>query len=34
MMKKKLAVVQDYRFFPKPDRLKELIQKETNAKFS
>lgn len=34
LMKKKLAIVQDYRFFAKPDRLKELIKKETNANFS
>jgi len=33
-MKKKLAIVQDFRFFPKPERLKELIIKETNARFS
>lgn len=33
-LKKKLQVVQDYRFFPRPDRLKELIEKEINAKYS
>jgi len=27
-------VVQDYRFFPRPDRLRELIEKEINAKYS
>ncbi len=26
--------MQDYRFFPQPERLKELIEKEINAKYS
>lgn len=32
--KKKLLKVQDFRFFPRPERLKELIEKEINAKYS
>lgn len=33
-LRKRLQVVQDYRFFPQPDRLRELIEKEINAKYS
>lgn len=32
--KKKLAKVQDYRFFPDPDRLRALIELEMDSKFS
>lgn len=32
--KKKLLLVQDYRFFPNPERLKELIIKELDARYS
>lgn len=32
--KKKLAKVQDYRFFPEPDRLRALIELEMDSKFS
>jgi len=32
--KKKLARVQDFRFFPNPDRLKELIELEMESKYS
>ena len=32
--KKKLLKVQDYRFFPNPERLKVLLEKELNAKYS
>lgn len=32
--KKKLAKVQDFRFFPNPERLKTLIELELDAKFS
>ena len=31
---KKLKLVQDFRFFPNPERLKELLEKEINAKYS
>lgn len=31
--KKKLQIVQDYRFFPDPDRLRELLEKELDSKF-
>ena len=32
--KKKLLKVQDYRFFPQPDRLKHLLEKELDAKYT
>lgn len=32
--KKKLAKVQDFRFFPNPERLKELIEMEMESKFA
>ena len=32
--KKKLNQVQDFRFFPQPDRLKELIEREIDAEYS
>jgi len=32
--KKKLQIVQDYRFFHDPERLKELIEKEFESKYS
>ena len=32
--RKKLQIVQDYRFFANPDRLKELIEKEFESKYS
>jgi hypothetical protein len=32
--KKRLAKVQDFRFFPDPERLKELIEIEMESKFS
>lgn len=32
--KKKLQIVQDFRFFPDPQRLKKLIEKEIDAKYS
>ena len=32
--KKKLQIVQDFRFFPNPERLKELIEKEIDAKYA
>ena len=32
--RKKLQIVQDYRFFHNPDRLKELIEKEFESKYS
>ena len=32
--KKKLQVVQDYRFFPNPDRLRDLIEREIESKYS
>ena len=32
--KKKLLKVQDYRFFPEPERLKQLLEKELNAKYT
>lgn len=32
--RKKLLVVQDYRFFPHPERLKMLIEKEIDSKYS
>lgn len=32
--KKKLMKVQDFRFFPDPERLKFLLEKEMNAKFT
>ena len=31
--RKKLQIVQDFRFFPNPERLKELIEKEFSAKY-
>jgi hypothetical protein len=33
-IRKRLQVVQDYRFFPRPDRLRELIEKEIKSKYS
>jgi hypothetical protein len=32
--RKKLQIVQDFRFFPNPERLKELIEKEFESKYS
>jgi hypothetical protein len=32
--KKKMQLVQDFRFFPRPERLRELIEKEIDAKYS
>ena len=32
--RKKLQIVQDFRFFPNPERLKELIEKEIDAKYA
>jgi len=32
--KKKLHQVQDFRFFPRPERLKELIEREIDSKYS
>ena len=32
--KKKLQVVQDYRFFPNPEKLRELLQKELDSKYA
>ena len=32
--KKRLAKVADFRFFPDPERLRELIEMEMNSKFS
>lgn len=32
--KKKIQIVQDFRFFPNPERLKELIEKEIDAKYA
>ena len=32
--KKKLSKVQDFRFFPEPDRLRDLIEIEMDSKFS
>jgi hypothetical protein len=32
--RKKLQVVQDFRFFPNPNRLKKLIEKEIDSKYS
>ena len=32
--RKKLQIVQDFRFFPNPDRLKELIEKEIDSKYA
>jgi hypothetical protein len=32
--KKKLLKVQDFRFFPNPERLKQLLEKELNAKYT
>jgi hypothetical protein len=32
--KKKLMKVQDYRFFPKPEKLKKLLEKEHDAKYT
>lgn len=32
--KKKIQIVQDFRFFPRPERLRELIEKEIDAKYS
>ena len=32
--KKKIQIVQDFRFFPNPERLKELIEREIDAKYA
>lgn len=32
--RKKIQIVQDFRFFPRPDRLRELIEREIDAKYS
>ena len=32
--KKKLHLVQDFRFFPRPERLRELIEREIDSKYS
>ena len=33
MVRKKLKLVQDYRFFTNPERLRELIEKEVKSKY-
>lgn len=32
--KKKLQLIKDFRFFPRPDRLRELIEREIDSKYS
>lgn len=32
--RKKLHIVQDFRFFPRPDRLRDLIEREIDSKYS
>jgi hypothetical protein len=32
--KKKLMKIQDFRFFPRPERLKKLLEKELEAKYT
>jgi len=32
--KRKIQIVQDFRFFPRPERLKELIEKEIESKYT